>query len=74
MYISTRGYVNAHGKTPRGQGSWAFNIDDDSSNTTVETVFFTGTYAQAKKQAIQYVKDNYAAEINTGYLSISVGS
>lgn len=51
--FSTREYEMAHGKAPKGRGSWAFcprqNYND--SNYLDHTVWFSGTYAEARKQA-----------------------
>ena len=43
--VGTSEFVRAHGKAPSGKGNWAFDIGG-------QTVFFNGSYANAKKKAI----------------------
>ena len=53
--VSNRPYVQSHGKAPRGQGSWAFcpAWAEDRGDYHDFTRFFSGTYAEARKQAQQ---------------------
>lgn len=51
MTISTTTYEWIYGKAPRGFGMWAFKIGNEEK-------FFTGKYAECKKQAIAYAKEN----------------
>jgi len=44
----TSTYEFAHGKSPRGYGSWAFKIAGQSDS---EGQFFSGTFSAAKKLA-----------------------
>lgn len=56
MAVSTTKYEWIYGKAPRGFGMWAFKVGH-------EEVFFTGKYAEAKKQAIAYAKEQGARYI-----------
>lgn len=60
--IRTSEYVFAHGKKPRGWGSWAFFFDN-----VTEPYFFQGLYGNAKKMAIAFA-------VTKGYTVIRVGS
>lgn len=56
MEIHTTEFQFAHGKLPRGTGMWAFA---QNSFTPADKVFwFTGSYATAKKAAIQHAKEH----------------
>jgi len=46
--IHTTDYINAHGKSPRGVGYWAFAI---GSRTAEPTFFPQSSFADAKKAA-----------------------
>ncbi len=48
---NTRPYYTSHMKEPRGYGSWAFTLGDSK-----DMVWFKGTYAQARKQAVAAAK------------------
>lgn len=49
--ISTAQYERAHGRKPRGRGSWAFFFDGDES---IDSAFWvSGMYVEARRQAIQ---------------------
>lgn len=61
--VYTGAYKSSHGKEPRGYGSWAFGYTRNPDISDVE--WYTGTYAEAKKQAI-------AEAANTGHRSIFV--
>ncbi len=47
--VSTTDYESAHGKRPRGWGSWAFFIGDET-----EPLWHTGKYSDAKRMAVAY--------------------
>lgn len=47
--FSTTEFEFAHGKKPRGTGGWAFCFKG-------QTVFFQGTFTEAKVQAAAWVK------------------
>lgn len=51
--FSTHEYEQAHGKLPRGRGSWAFcpRQNYNAQNYLDYTKWFRGTYSEAKKQA-----------------------
>ncbi len=53
MEVRTTKYEWSTGEAPRGYGTWAFKIWQ-------EEVFFSGKYAEAKKQAIAYAKEHDA--------------
>lgn len=72
--VTTRQYENAHGRKPKGFGLWAFEIVDDSNGQVATTLWITANYGEAKKEAIQEVRENWADELATGYLSLNVGS
>lgn len=58
----TTDYVMAHGREPRGRGSWAFFMDRKMDVTDRERSFWTPggtTYAQAKKLAVKWVQSKY---------------
>jgi hypothetical protein len=64
--FSSTQYEFAHGKKPRGFGAWAFFFDrnaDDVENAK----FFTGSFGDAKKQAMDFARAN-------GKNSVEVGS
>ncbi len=52
--FNTNQYVWAHGKAPRGRGSWAFQASSTYRAADVygEVVWVQGTYAEAKRQAV----------------------
>jgi len=64
--VNTREYVNNHGKMPRGFGSWAFWIGDDTSDIK-KALWFYCSYREAKKEAVAMAK-------KFGYTTITVGS
>lgn len=47
-------YRFSHGREPKGRGCWAFSYkrDPDFASKSGEVMWFTGTYAEARKQAI----------------------
>ena len=53
--VSDQPYYASHGKAPRGQGSWAFcpAWAEDRGDYHDFTRFFSGNYAEARKQAQQ---------------------
>lgn len=60
--VSTTQYQMAHGKHPRGDGSWAFFFGNGKV-----CEWFNGPYGKAKVQAVAYAKEH-------GYTFVSVGS
>lgn len=52
--VDTSEYRFSHGREPKGRGSWAFSYkrDPDYASKSGEVLWFTGTYAEARKQAI----------------------
>ena len=57
--VSTSAYQGSHGSTPRGSGTWAFDIGS-------ETKFFSGKYSDAKKKAINYAAQKGISNIKVG--------
>lgn len=53
-FITTQ-FEFAHGRRPSGRGGWAFGLE---SNPRTEDIFFapSGTYAEAKKAAREWVQ------------------
>jgi len=56
MTVSTRLFVNSHGKKPRGHGSWAFLVMDAD-----EAVVFTPAmnFSDAKVWVKAHVRENF---------------
>lgn len=52
MNVDTTYYRNTHGKAPRGEGHWAFEIGRDGSWTTLFTPV-SMRFTDAKKWAIR---------------------
>lgn len=52
--VDTSEYRFSHGREPKGRGCWAFSYkrDPDFASKSGEVLWFTGTYAEARKQAI----------------------
>lgn len=52
--VNTSEFQFSHGREPKGRGCWAFsyNRDPDFASNSGEVMWFTGTYAEARKQAI----------------------
>jgi hypothetical protein len=79
--IDNHSFVRSHGHQPRGCGCWAFEIIDQSnirggsgSGEVVTTVFAPfGTFRDAKRWAVDFVRKNFAAELATGFLYVQVG-
>lgn len=65
LEVETRQYELAHGKMPRGRGSWAFFFD---GRTNVDDAFWhNGLYREACQMAKAYARAK-------GYSRIEVGS
>ena len=61
--VNNSAFVFAHGRSPRGQGSWAFGRE---RNTRVEEcVWFNGTFAEARKQAVAWARANGVDQVWT---------
>lgn len=45
----TTDFVTAHGRRPAGRGGWAFGLVRHPNDA--ETLWYTGLYSEAKKQA-----------------------
>jgi hypothetical protein len=58
--VNTTKFQFSHGKSPRGTGFWFF----EASN---QTFSFFGSFAEAKKEAVKWAKEN-------GFNQVEVGS
>ena len=65
MQINTAEFVNGHGKTPKGYGNWAFWLGCDTSDIN-KAYFFTGTFTEAKKQAVAKARELGISTITVG--------
>jgi len=65
VHVSSSAYQFAHGKQPRGHGSWAFYMGPSRvGQPDQEPVWFPyGSYSDARRQAVAYAKANGYAEI-----------
>ena len=72
--IYTNTYQRSHGRAPRGRGCWGFIVVDESGDREVATFFVPGsmTLADARVWAKSYVREQYAAELATGYMALEV--
>lgn len=54
VIVNTSEYRFSHGREPKGRGCWAFSYtrDPNFASNSGEAMWFTGTYAEARKQAI----------------------
>lgn len=53
--VSDTYYIWVNGHRPKGRGHWAFQIGGDFP---VATVWFRGTYAEAKRAAVKAAKEH----------------
>jgi hypothetical protein len=60
MEFITTTFENSHGRKPKGRGLWAFSVAMIAGDwpSAAHTVFFNGTYTDAKKAARDFVKLN----------------
>ena len=74
--ISNHQYHCAHGTFPKScYAKWAFLVWDDSSNKQVGEPIFVPVsmkLSDAKVWVKSYVRENFAEEVATGYLSLEV--
>ena len=59
IMFSTGLYRRTHGKSPKGWGMWMFRIK--FFNDGEVSIDRTGTLAGAKKQAVEYIKEQIKA-------------
>ena len=53
-----------NGKSPKGKGNWAFSIGNkDGYEDASKAVFFYGTYAEAKKEAVKAAAEKGASVV-----------
>lgn len=76
LKVHSENYKNNYGQTPRGYGLWAFDLEDTSCNKVFKTVQAprSMTYTEARKWVVNHVKENYAEELATGYLTINAAT
>ncbi len=56
--VNTKKYEWAHGKSPRGQGFWAFYIGPLEEGPEEPTpAFIPGRYGEAKRKAVDFAKE-----------------
>lgn len=62
--VDTKVFECAQGKAPRGRGGWAFSLGQDfdrvdelAEDGKARVLWFSGTYAEAKKQAVQVARE-----------------
>ncbi len=62
--VDTSEYRFSHGREPKGRGCWAFSEkrDPDFSNKE-EVKWYSGTYAQARRQAVAEAASNGTTRI-----------
>lgn len=57
--VDTSEYRFSHGREPKGRGCWAFSEKRDPDfGSKDEVKWYTGTYAEAKKQAVAEAAEN----------------
>jgi len=60
MRYNTERYLFAHGKTPRGFGSWVMSVDfataEHGTATVTRTVASRGTVAEARANAVRQIR------------------
>ena len=60
MRYNTERYLLAHGKTPRGFGSWVISVDfataERGTATVTRTVASRGTVAEARANAVRQIR------------------
>ena len=58
MRMETAEYEFSHGRKPRGQGDWAFDLTftDGNGRSCTETRFANGTLAQARAAAWRQIR------------------
>lgn len=57
--IDTTSYRWSQGREPKGRGTWAFSEERNSD----DVLWFTGTYAEARAQAIAYAASKGITEL-----------
>lgn len=62
VQFSTTQYVFAHGREPRGTGSWAFRPWGSREPWT----FFEGSYSEARRQATRWARERGVGRVEVG--------
>lgn len=68
MKVNTGTFEASHGKKPRGTGAWMFNIGKgqrhpDGRVDYTNTATFSGTYTQAKTEALKLARRKGESQI-----------
>ena len=58
--VNSRPFLNAHGREPRGRGSWAFRPPHGGP-----IIWANGTYAAARRDAVAWAAAHGVDEIDT---------
>lgn len=74
--ISTREYKLTYGHNPKGRGSWGFILVDESCKKEVETVFAPSCllYREAVAWVKAHIREEWAAELETGFLGVKAAT
>jgi hypothetical protein len=51
VYVETLEFIRAHGRQPRGRGSWAFCARRNACGGDADIIWENGLYAQARERA-----------------------
>jgi hypothetical protein len=64
--VNVRDYWTAHGKEPRGRGTWAFcTVHPDREDYLDHVIWISGTFAAARREAVKTARD-----LNVGILYV----
>lgn len=63
--VCTAAYARSHQRQPRGQGYWAFRHGKTRA-TLGEFRFYNGTYAEAKRAAVEAARQDGARLVEVG--------
>lgn len=70
IIFDIRDYKIVHGKAPKGRGTWVFFF----GHCWEDYEFWcSGTYTEAKKQCVQYVKSVVGADYSR-FINVNVGT
>ena len=62
--VHTTDFEFAHGRKPRGEGTWAFFFHRRA--TTEHAFWANGSYSEAKRQAVEYAKAHGFEDVYVG--------
>jgi hypothetical protein len=52
--VDTHGFQAAHGRAPRGRGTWAFGPDRNTDACSDAMFWFNGSFAEARAAAVAH--------------------